>query len=107
MPQEQTTVKPLVGKVTRIFSRLGCVGIKVDGPGFKAGDTLLFESRNTLPRDHQQVITSIEINHAPVATVTAGQRCAVKLSCDDEDTPTCGSLVFLVPVESDQPAHSC
>jgi len=90
----------LVGKVTRVFPRLQCVGIKTNAP-FARGSTLKFvnagvyDARKCL--EYLQTADSVQINHQPVEEVDAGQLCAVRLNLPPGELPRYGTEVYLVP----------
>jgi translation initiation factor IF-2 len=64
-----------VGRVTHYYNRIG-VAVLETSSELNIGDTILFLGHTT---DFVQHVTSMQINHAPVQSVGAGQEVAIKV----------------------------
>ncbi len=65
-----------VGRVTHYFAKPQ-VGVIRAEAAIRSGDLLRFEGHTT---EFEQRVTSLEIDHAPVEEVLAGQEVALKVS---------------------------
>ncbi|MFQ5879532.1 MAG: translation elongation factor-like protein [Dehalococcoidia bacterium] len=69
MPEEE------VGRVSDYFARIGVAGIELTGP-LQVGDTIHIKGHTT---DFQQVVDSIQIEHANVQEAGPGQSIGIKV----------------------------
>lgn len=88
----------LVGSVTRVFPRLGCVGIRVTDDRLTPGTQVRFKceaSRRKTPVDFTQSVISLHVNKAAVDCVPSGKVCGFKVA-PGEILPHRGTSVYLI-----------
>jgi putative protease len=70
---EENVIK--VGRVTHFFSKIGVAVVELTAP-LAVGDRLVFKGPNT---DFEQVVESMQIEHANVQGAEAGQSIGLKV----------------------------
>ncbi len=82
--------KKLVGSVAHFFDKISVAALKVTGE-FKIGDKISIESKDGQVL-HQQVISSMQVEHKSVQSAKKGDDVALKLSTKVHE----GNLVYKV-----------
>ncbi len=65
-----------IGRVSDYFARIGVAGIDLSGP-LRVGERIRLHGHTT---DFEQVVESIQIEHAPVPEAKAGDKIGIKVS---------------------------
>ena len=65
-----------IGVVSHYFDRIEVAAIKLTGGGLKSGDKVHIQGHST---DFQQVVASIQIEHAAVNEAKAGDEIGIKV----------------------------
>lgn len=63
-----------IGKVTHYYDKIGVAIIELTGP-LKNGDTVVFKGKEEV----EQVVASMQIDHAPVEEAKAGDVIGIKV----------------------------
>ena len=73
---EEEREKKLVGRVTHYFNKIGVAVVDLEDT-LNEGDEILIEGKNT---HFTQKVESMQIEHKPVKTATAGQSIGLKVN---------------------------
>jgi translation initiation factor IF-2 len=65
-----------IGAVSHYFDRIEVAAIKLTGGGLKSGDKICIRGHST---DFEQVVTSMQIEHAAVTEAKAGDEIGIKV----------------------------
>ncbi|MFA6428320.1 MAG: EF-Tu/IF-2/RF-3 family GTPase [Candidatus Buchananbacteria bacterium] len=65
-----------IGKITHFFSKIGIAVLEVTTGSIKVGDTIHLVGHGI---DFSQVISSMQVDHAPVTEVQAGESAGLKI----------------------------
>ena len=65
-----------VGKVIKYFGKIGVAAIKMTSGELKVGDTIKIKGHST---DFEQVVDSIQVEHASVPTAGVGDEIGLKV----------------------------
>jgi len=67
--------KKLIGKITHYFTKIGVAVVQLSAE-LRVGDTISIEGQNT---NFKQMVTSMEIEHKPLNSASAGQAIGMKV----------------------------
>ena len=77
----------LVGKVTHYFRRIEVAAVEITAGEIKVGDTIRVSGATS---NFTQLIRSMEVDHAPITTGSAGEVVGIRLA----ERARVGDLVF-------------